>query len=70
MTLTAPERWAARLGGARTASLTLAGRNLAKWTDYTGIDPESNYNLLTDVPQDFQTIAPPTYFTARLNLEF
>jgi TonB-linked SusC/RagA family outer membrane protein len=70
VTLTAPERWLGRLGRARSASLTLAGRNLGKWTDYSGTDPESNYNLLTDVPADFQTIAPPTYFTARLNLGF
>ena len=26
--------------GARTAQLTLAGRNLFTWTDYTGMDPE------------------------------
>ncbi|MEJ2216247.1 MAG: SusC/RagA family TonB-linked outer membrane protein [Gemmatimonadota bacterium] len=28
--------------GFSTAEITLAGRNLRTWTDYTGIDPESN----------------------------
>ena len=68
LSLTAPESWAARLRG-RSVSVTLAARNLATWTDYTGIDPESNYSS-GDVPADFQTIAPPTYFTFRLNLGF
>jgi hypothetical protein len=49
--------------------VTLAARNLATWSDYTGIDPEANYST-GDVPADFQTIAPPTYFTFRLNLGF
>lgn len=36
-TYTLPERW---LG--KRASITLAGRELRTWTDYRGIDPESN----------------------------
>jgi hypothetical protein len=70
LTYGVPERFVARWLRARNGRVTLAARNLAKWTDYTGIDPESNYNLLTDVPQDFQTIAPPTYWTLRLQLGF
>jgi TonB-linked SusC/RagA family outer membrane protein len=38
-TYTLPERW---LG--KRASITLAGRELHTWTDYRGIDPESNVN--------------------------
>jgi len=38
-TYTLPERW---LG--KRASITLAGRELKTWTDYRGIDPESNVN--------------------------
>jgi TonB-linked SusC/RagA family outer membrane protein len=38
-TYTLPERW---LG--KRASITLAGRELRTWTDYRGIDPESNVN--------------------------
>ncbi len=39
--LVAPARWAARIGASRLV-LTLAGRNLATWTRYTGLDPEVN----------------------------
>jgi len=55
--LTLPEGWAARLGADR-ASMTVAARNLATWTDYTGLDPEASFvefgfNLLeqNSVPQ-------------------
>jgi hypothetical protein len=37
-----PERWARRFGG-RGAELTVAGRNLALWTSYSGVDPEVSY---------------------------
>ena len=31
-------------GGVKNASLSLSGRNLVTWTDYTGLDPEvSNF---------------------------
>ncbi len=66
--LTLPERFAAR-AHARDASLTFAARNLHIWTKYTGTDPESNYNT-GDVQTDFETAAPPSYFTVRLNLHF
>jgi TonB-linked SusC/RagA family outer membrane protein len=36
-----PVNWLRPLGFA-AADITLAGRNLATWTDYSGIDPESN----------------------------
>jgi hypothetical protein len=35
-----PEAWGARLGALRGATLSLSGRNLKTWTDYTGLDPE------------------------------
>jgi TonB-linked SusC/RagA family outer membrane protein len=69
LTLTAPEDWAGRFFRANRASLTLAARNLALFTDYSGLDPESNYSQ-ADVPNDFQTAPPPSYFTLRLNVEF
>ncbi|MQA90342.1 MAG: SusC/RagA family TonB-linked outer membrane protein [Gemmatimonas sp.] len=53
------------------SSLTLAGRNLATWTDYPGPDPEAveggtaNFNL-----SDFSIIPPVRYWTARLNFTF
>ena len=68
LTVTAPEAWARRAKASRL-SATFSARNLATWTDYTGVDPESNYSS-GDVPSDFQTIAPPTYFVFRLNVGF
>jgi hypothetical protein len=67
-TVNVPNGFAQRLR-ARDASLTFAGRNLHLWTKYTGVDPEDNYST-GDVQTDFETIAPPTYFTVRLNLHY
>jgi TonB-linked SusC/RagA family outer membrane protein len=50
--------------------LTAAGRNLGFWSDYSGIDPEAGYFDGGDVQNDFQTQAPPTYWTVRVNLVF
>ena len=70
VTYTAPKRWAS-LAKAEGLSLTLAGRNLATWTDYKGLDPEvtstPNQNFSTS---DFLTLPPVRYLTARLNLSF
>ena len=69
ITYAAPANMATRLFRSESASLTFAARNLHVWTNYTGVDPESSYGSL-DVPNDFQTAPPPTYFTLRLNLGF
>ena len=37
-----PERLVAGMGGARSMTLTLTGRNIALWTRYSGADPEIN----------------------------
>ena len=66
--LALPNSLASRLR-ARDASLVFTARNLHLWTGYTGVDPESNYST-GDVQTDFETVAPPTYFTFRLNLHF
>jgi len=51
--------------------LTLAGRNLHTWTNYTGFDPEVNStpsgNFATS---DFLTEPPLRIYTARLTLQF
>lgn len=52
------------------AFLTAAARNLHVWSDYSGIDPEAGYFGGGDVQTDFQTQAPPTYFTVRFNFVF
>jgi TonB-linked SusC/RagA family outer membrane protein len=69
LTATAPDEWASRLMRASGLSVTLSARNLGTITDYTGIDPESTYGQ-TDVPSDFLTLPPPTYFTFRLNVRY
>jgi len=70
VTLLAPNEWARRV---RTTglSLTLAGRNLATWTDYTGFDPELNFNGTSNYSTaDFLTQPPVRYFTARLSVNW
>lgn len=37
-----PDEWAGRIGASR-ASITMAGRNLHTWTNYTGLDPEGRF---------------------------
>lgn len=70
LTLFAPEKWAQAFGG-RVLSVTVSGRNLVTWTDYTGFDPEINFggqpNFTT---ADFLSQPPVRYFTARLNVSF
>jgi outer membrane receptor protein involved in Fe transport len=58
--------------GARAFSVTLAGRNLKTWTDYTGFDPEINFagtssNFST---AEFLTQPPARTVTLRLDANF
>ena len=69
MTFSAPERWAARLN-AKALSVTVSGRNLATWTDYTGFDPEIANNPTNFSTAEFLTQPPVRYFTARINVTF
>src|SRR5204863_338959 len=57
LTYTAPDNWA-RTVHAQSMQFSLTGRNLLKWTNYDGIDPELNGNGQSDLPDDFLT-APP-----------
>ncbi|HVE79510.1 MAG TPA: hypothetical protein VNA89_11635, partial [Gemmatimonadaceae bacterium] len=61
-----------RLFRARSANITLAARNLAVWTKYSGIDPELDISAAdgSEVPNEFQTLGPSTYWTLRVNLGF
>lgn len=72
ITLQAPDSWSfMRMGGARGASVTIAGRNLKTWTQYSGVDPEviesagSNFNQ-----SEFNTQPIPRFYTLRFNLNF
>jgi TonB-linked SusC/RagA family outer membrane protein len=69
VTYAAPDRMASRIFRSQSASLTFAARNLHVWTKYSGVDPEASYGS-DNVPNDFQTAPPPSYFTLRLNLGF
>ena len=59
----------ARALGAERLSLTASGRNLKRWTKYSGIDPESGYND-GGLQTDFQTQPPGTYWIVRFNATF
>ena len=70
LTYDAPARWATRIG-ASSVSVTIAGRNLATWTRYTGLDPELNeagQNNFTTA--DFLTQPPVRYWIGRVNMTF
>jgi hypothetical protein len=70
ITLTAPRDLAQRFR-AEGVRLTIAGRNLKTWTDYTGFDPEVNsqpLNLFSN--SDFFTIPPLRTFSTRLTVQF
>ncbi len=70
LTISAPSTWAER-AGLSGMSLTLAGRNLATWTDYTGADPEVNFAGQSNFNQaDFLTQPPVRYYTARINVNW
>jgi TonB-dependent starch-binding outer membrane protein SusC len=70
VSLTAPRAWAARarVDGVR---LTLAGRNLKTWSDYTGFDPEVNSQPTANFStSDFLTTPPLRILSARLTVQF
>jgi TonB-linked SusC/RagA family outer membrane protein len=62
----------AALMKARSASLILTGRNLAKWSNYRGVDNENDFTVTGggDTPQDFQTVGPASYYIVRISLGF
>ena len=72
LTLNAPNRLSTLVPALRGASLTLSGRNLKTWTDYTGLDPEINTagGSANFTQGEFNTQPPLRYYTARLNLVF
>ena len=71
-TWTAPDNFAQRFARAQSLSFTASARNLKTWTRYRGVDPETDFTAseATNVPQDFQTVGPPSYFIFRLNVGF
>ena len=67
----APQRIATLLR-ARNADVVFSARNLATWTKYSGVDPENDFTITDggDVPQDFQTAGPASYYILRFSLGF
>jgi hypothetical protein len=61
-----------RLAGLLRSSggnINLAARNLALFTDYTGVDPEANYGQ-SNTQNTLLTAGPASYFTMRINLRY
>jgi TonB-linked SusC/RagA family outer membrane protein len=69
LTLMAPPAWARR-AGVQTLNLTIAGRNLAKWTDYKGFDPEVNSSTANFTQFDFLAQPALRSWTTRIDVTF
>jgi TonB-linked SusC/RagA family outer membrane protein len=70
VTISAPPEWTRRIG-TEQLKLTLAGRNLKTWTDYSGFDPEVNqFGFDNFSTADFLTQPNVRTFTARLHLSW
>lgn len=71
-TYNVPSQWLERIGGVQSLSLNLSARNVAVWTDYRGVDPETDRTAGDggDIPDEFQTTGPPSYFILRVNVGF
>jgi TonB-linked SusC/RagA family outer membrane protein len=67
-----PTSWAAQMRS-KSARLSVSGRNVWKHTLYKGVDPENDFTITSstaNAPNDFQTIGAPSYFTARLSINW
>ena len=64
-----PDNLAERYLRVRGASFNFAARNVAVWSDWTGVDPEQNYSQ-GDTQNTLLTAGPATYYVARLSLRF
>ena len=70
VTYTLPSQWVARTRAA-SMSVTLAGHNLALWSDYPGPDPEVNtYGNRAFIRGDIYSMPMTRRLTAALNLTF
>lgn len=69
LTYYAPDRWAQYIG-AQHMQFALTGRNLLKWTNYTGLDPEVDGNGQSDFVNDFLTAPPVRTVALRVTVNF
>ena len=65
-----PTRLATQIPRMRNTTVTLSGRNLATWTKFTGVDPETFGGGLGNVQDEFQVTPPLTTFALRVNFGF
>lgn len=73
LTVLGIDRWLGNVGirGLTDVSLTISGRNLATWTDYTGLDPEMNSGGQANFSTyEFLGQPPVRTWTVRLNVGF
>ncbi len=64
-----PSNWVSRLPKTRSGTITLSGRNLKLWSDYTGVDPETTASV-GNVQDEFQITPPLQTWTLRFNFGF
>ena len=65
-----PSSWVT-VFGVDGAAVTVAGENLATFTDYSGADPEINFGGGVNASNaEFFTVPPARRFTASLSLQF
>ena len=64
-----PESFTRKYIRARGASVNFGVRNLAVFSDWTGVDPEQNYGQ-GDTQQTLLTAGPPRFYTMRLSLSY
>ena len=70
LSIDVPSAWVRRAGAA-SASILLAGRNLALWSDYEGTDPEVNsYGGRNFVRVDAYALPMTRRFTAGFNIQY
>jgi TonB-linked SusC/RagA family outer membrane protein len=72
LTVSVPQSLSRQFRLLQGASVTLSGRNLATWTDYTGLDPEINESGggANFTQGEFNTQPPLRYYTVRFNFAF
>ena len=77
LTWTVPQSVVSRIPATDALSLTVSGRNLKTWTDYTGSDPEVSLNYLTTTEDpgrqfvaDLLTLPAPRTFVVRVDASF
>lgn len=71
LTYNVPQRYTQYLGTNGRVSLSIAGRNLATWTDYSGLDPETNIGGSTNFTRaEYMSVPPTRRWLATVNVSF